>query len=229
MSKKITLTPASRKANRTEFVKANPWTPGKTLGEIKALVDSGAQKLAGPFVFPEATAKAKKTVTRKTDTATTKANKKAKRSKASKESAAKREAFVSWLHETAEERAARKAFNGKAAKWARKNGIVPTGTAWAAIKEGERDVETLKSMNVDDDLRPAKGATKTAPVEKAKKGKKETTVIAAEVEPTAPARPRRVNGTFMNKEEAALFNTLTGNGLDEKIAQQAVSGLVGLL
>lgn len=224
MSKKITLTPSTRKANRAEFVAANPWTPGKTVAQIRELVESGEHTLDGPFVFPEASSKTKKVTARKGVTATVKANKQTKRTKKErKASKAKQEKFLTWLHDTAEQRDNRKSHNAEASAWCRENGIHPSGSAWEALKKGERDVATLKALNVEDGLRPVKGEVK-----KTKSGKKATTKIAAVIEPDAPAktvRPRRANGTFMGKVEAETFTQLTSNGLDPEIARKAVTVL----
>ena len=51
-----------------------------------------------------------------------------------------------------EARAARKSFNPPAAAWMREKGLVPSGAAWAAVKAGERNVRTLKALNVADGL-----------------------------------------------------------------------------
>lgn len=234
MSKQtITLTSASRKANRAQFVAANPWTPGKTIAEIKAIVESGDQKLKGGFTFAEEASKSNTKTVTKSATATTKANKKAKVSK--KEQAAKDQKqadFLTWLRDTAEARKARQRVNRKAAKFCNKNGVHPRGLAWAEVLNGERDIAVLRGLNDRDGLRlhevrVAEGET----VKVAKKGAKvkvgKVTQVVAESDPASPARkrPHRANGAFMSKTEADTYFALVDTGLDEKIARKAVEVL----
>lgn len=54
--------------------------------------------------------------------------------------------FVTWLRDTAEQRAARKSSNKDAAAWMRSKGLVPNGPAWDAVKKGERSVAKLRKM-----------------------------------------------------------------------------------
>lgn len=72
---------------------------------------------------------------------------KAKRAtKAQKAKAAKSEAFVGWLRETAEQRAARKNSNAVMAKFIRDLGFQPTGRVWDAVKAGERTKKALAPL-----------------------------------------------------------------------------------
>lgn len=54
--------------------------------------------------------------------------------------------FVTWLRDTAEQRAARKSSNREMAAWMRSKGLEPNGAAWEACKKGERNVRTLKKL-----------------------------------------------------------------------------------
>ena len=54
--------------------------------------------------------------------------------------------FVTWLHETAEARHARKASNRKAAAWMRGKNIPITPATWDAVKHGSRNVRSLKVL-----------------------------------------------------------------------------------
>lgn len=58
----------------------------------------------------------------------------------------KDEAFVTWVRDTAEARAARKATNAEAATWLRAKGLPTGGSVWDAYKAGERTVATLKAL-----------------------------------------------------------------------------------
>lgn len=125
--------------------------------------------------------------------------------------AAKREEFVTWLHESAEERADRKRFNSNLSAWMRGEGLVPSGAAWEAAKGGERSVKALKAMNASDGIAPAKPKADTP-----KAPKRE---VAAKVEADKPAkvaRPHRVDGSFMNAEEAKAYHRLTAEHGDTK-------------
>lgn len=76
--------------------------------------------------------------------------KKAVSTKAAKAKAAKTEGFLTWMRETAEQRAARKATNAELATLLRSKGVVPNGTAWALAQAGERNVTALKAANAKD-------------------------------------------------------------------------------
>ena len=60
------------------------------------------------------------------------------------------EEFVTWVRETAEARAARKATNAEAAAWLRAKGLPTGGSVWEAYKAGERKVATLKRLAAKD-------------------------------------------------------------------------------
>lgn len=92
-------------------------------------------------VTPEEPAKAKKPAARKAAPAKT--------APAKKETS---EFYTQVIVGKREAREARKAFNPKAAAWMREKGLVPSGSAWAAVKAGERNVRTLKALNRKDGL-----------------------------------------------------------------------------
>lgn len=215
MSKKntITLTPATRKTHRAEFVKANPWTPGKTLSEIRTLVESGKETLKGNFAFPDAKEdKTKKARVAKSDSPTVKANKKAK---AGKKGKARTPIMDPEFRAKIEEIKARKEARRKAAKWMHKNGIHPRGAAWTEVLNGERDLAILQGLNDQDGY------------SKHPNRKEVTTAVVADVAAQSPARkrPHRKNGSFMSKEQTETFFKLVDSGVDESIARTAAEAL----
>src|SRR5438445_5477725 len=56
--------------------------------------------------------------------------------------------------EKAAERDAHKAGNKAAAAWMREKGLVPSGQAWTAVKNGERNVTKLRKLNAADGQTP---------------------------------------------------------------------------
>lgn len=72
-----------------------------------------------------------------------------------------------------EARALHQKANTAAASWMREKGLVPSGQAWKAVKEGERDVKVLRSLNEADGYTPKKKGTGTGaqPGAKAPKAK----------------------------------------------------------
>lgn len=54
--------------------------------------------------------------------------------------------FVTWLRETAEQRAARKGSNREMAAWLREKGLPTNGAVWDACKAGERSVRKLQTI-----------------------------------------------------------------------------------
>lgn len=72
------------------------------------------------------------------------------RSKKASPAPAKDESFVTWVRDTAEARAARKATNAEAAAWLRGKGLPTGGSVWEAYKAGERTVRTLKALAAKD-------------------------------------------------------------------------------
>lgn len=85
--------------------------------------------------------------------ASAKATSKASAPKASKKAASKK-AKASTAEREAQKEAylARKAGNKAAAAWMREHGIVPSGKAWTAVKNGERNVAPLRLLNAQDGL-----------------------------------------------------------------------------
>jgi hypothetical protein len=84
----------------------------------------------------------------------------------------------------AEERANHKKANIAAAAWMREHGLVPSGTAWTAVKEGERSIKALKAMNESDGLTAKPKSKETSvgaqPKARSKKATKETPVNVTE-------------------------------------------------
>lgn len=229
-TQKIVLNPKSRRDHKAAFVKANPWTVGKTLGDIKALVESGDETLKGGFVFPEPTPK-KARASRTTKGGSPKGAKRAstvtaRKGKGKKAKAEEPNDFVTWLRSSAEARHNRQRSNKAQAEWMRSEGIVPSGQAWTECSKGERSVKVLKALNAKDGLAMSKAKGKAG-----KKGVKVPvevkTEVVAEVQPsTTVKRPQRLHGGFMNKTEADLFHRLvTSGGLSETDARKAVSAL----
>lgn len=84
--------------------------------------------------------------------------------KASKKASAGKKASKAEREAQKEAYLLRKAGNRAAAAWLRENGIVPSGQAWAAAKNGERSVAHLRSLNALDGLTLASTkATKASP------------------------------------------------------------------
>lgn len=54
--------------------------------------------------------------------------------------------FVTWLRDTAEQRAARKSSNREMAAWLRSKGLEPNGAVWEAAKKGERSLKALRKL-----------------------------------------------------------------------------------
>jgi hypothetical protein len=117
-------------------------------------------------------------------------------------------------------RAVSREFNAKASAWAHQHGIRPNGQAWLEIKAGNRNVADLKALNAADDTIDAadrKGKGKKGRKADAPKAPKRE--VAAKVEadkPAKAARPHRVNGSFMNAEEAKAYHRLTAEHGDTK-------------
>jgi hypothetical protein len=104
-------------------------------------------------------------------------------------------------------KAERKKANDARAIWMRSIGVVASGQAWEAAKEGELNPAKLKAMNADDGLvfkapTAKKAAAKKAP---AKKAAKATEAKATEAKATEakPARGRDAQGRFLKAEEVA--------------------------
>jgi hypothetical protein len=57
-------------------------------------------------------------------------------------------------------KAARKSANREAAAWMREKGLVPSGQAWVAVKNGERNVVKLRKLNAADTPAKAKAEPK---------------------------------------------------------------------
>ena len=68
-----------------------------------------------------------------------------------------------------DEREARKSTNRDLAAWMRSEGLEPVGSAWAAAKAGERDVDTLRALTGGTSIKPqaAKAPRKAAPAKAA--------------------------------------------------------------
>lgn len=54
--------------------------------------------------------------------------------------------FVTWMRDTAEQRAARKSSNREMAAWLREKGLPTNGAVWDACKAGERSVRALRKL-----------------------------------------------------------------------------------
>lgn len=79
--------------------------------------------------------------------------------------------------------------NAEAAAWMREKGLVPTGTAWTAVKNGERSIKALKAMNEADGLKPkTKGSTGAQPEARTKVTTKGSTVNASQQHATVTER-----------------------------------------
>jgi len=70
----------------------------------------------------------------------------AKARKAAKAQPKAESEFVTWLRETAPQRAARKASNRDMADWLRSKGLPTNGPVWEAAKKGERKVTVLRKL-----------------------------------------------------------------------------------
>jgi hypothetical protein len=79
-----------------------------------------------------------------------------------------------------EARALHQKANTAAASWMREKGLVPSGQAWKAVKEGERDVKTLRRLNEKDGFTPKKKGTGKGAQAKVRTPKKESAVGVTE-------------------------------------------------
>lgn len=79
--------------------------------------------------------------------------------KGKKKPAPKSEFYEKVIVGQREERAKRQKVNREASAWMREHGLVPSGQAWAAVKNGERGIKKLQALNAADGLTPvaAKG------------------------------------------------------------------------
>lgn len=143
-----------------------------------------------------------------------KKNTKAPAGKSTKAKTAKVEPTPEPESEFVEQRKARKDSNRVQAAWMREEGLVPSGKAWNAVSNGERDVARLRKLNAKDGLSaPAKGkkgSTKTpAKATKAKATK------APEVEATpAPEVDRKAAKVAKRRSKAGrkAYRTRVANG-----------------
>ena len=89
-----------------------------------------------------------------------------------------------------EERETRTKANRAASAWMREKGLVPQGQAWAAVRNGERSVTKLRSLNEADGLAPLK--MKAAGVEAvvAEKAERVAEKVEAKVETKTEAKTR---------------------------------------
>jgi hypothetical protein len=65
---------------------------------------------------------------------------------AKKAAPAKDDGFMTWLYDTAEARANRKASNREMAAWLRSKHLPTNGPVWEAAKHGERKVTVLRKL-----------------------------------------------------------------------------------
>lgn len=153
--------------------------------------------------------------TKKAKSAKAPAGKPAKAAKAKKGTLTRDGEFVEWLRETAEQRAARKRGNKAQAEWMRSEGLVPSGQAWHAVSNGERDVARLRKLNAKDGLSvPAKGGKKGSTKTPAKASKAKATK-APEVEAPAPEVDERKAAKAAKRRSKAgrkAYRTRVANG-----------------
>ena len=104
-----------------------------------------------------------------------------------------------------DEREARKSTNRDLAAWMRSEGLEPVGSAWAAAKAGERDVDALRALAGGTSIKPqaTKAPRKAAPA-KAATPKAKATPKAAPKAPVTDEREAILVAAGFTEAEARL-------------------------
>jgi hypothetical protein len=125
--------------------------------------------------------------------------------------------------EKAAQRVAHKTANREAAAWMREKGLTPSGQAWAAVKNGERNVTKLRKLNADVAKATPKVVTEEVVTEPAKKAtakkataKKAPAKKAPAKRATKKAAPTEGADDTFTEETLAVIERLTAEGLSEE-------------